>query len=111
MANPKVLERYRKSRTEWTKKEFADKLGMSVSTYNRMLDNESAFTIDVIQKAARLFKVDQEELLQGSLNVEEPEMIFHKQREKVSIIIQLDGTKKSLQNGFDLLTKMNAALT
>lgn len=110
MANPKVLERYRKSRTEWSQKEFADKLGMSLSTYRRMLDDESAYTLQVIQHAAKLLKVDQEELIQGSLMMEEPPMNFKALR-KVSIIIELDGTKKALQHGFDLLTKMNAALT
>lgn len=113
MANPRILERYRKSRTEWNQKEFADKLGMSISTYQRMLDNESAFTMEIIQQAARLLKVDEQELIQGSL-VEEPEMNLYndapKRSNKVSIIIELDGTKKALDYGFNLLRKMNAAL-
>lgn len=111
MANPKVLERYRKSRTDWSQKEFADKLGMSLSTYRRMLDDESAFTLEIIQQAAKLFKVDQKDLIQDSLKVEEPEMNFETHpAKKVSIIIELDGTKKALDFGFDLLRKMNAAL-
>lgn len=110
MANPKVLERYRKARTEWSQKDFADKLGMSLSTYRRMLDDESAFTVEIIQHAAKLFKVDQEELIQESLLVDEPEMKFETPPKKVSIIIELDGTKKMLEYGLNILKKMNAAL-
>lgn len=110
MANPRVLERYRKSRTDWSQKEFADKLGMSISTYRRMLDDESAFTLEIIQQAAKLLKVDQEELIQGSLLAEEPDMDFELPPKKVSIVIELDGTKKMLEYGLDLLKRMNAAL-
>jgi len=116
MANPRVLERLRKSKTDWTQKEFAEKLGLSVSRYKRIISEESDLTVQLIQQVAKLLKMDSEQLTQELMDdvamVHDPLTYYGdiKDTRKLSISIQLDGTKETLDHWVGILKKVNAIL-
>src|SRR5687767_12437791 len=117
MANPRVLERLRKSQTDWSQEEFAKKLGLSKTTYQRILTGESAITIELTNAVAKLLKMDSKELFQSlqldaddldeGVTVQEPPLQIQR---SVSVSIQLDGTPATLDYWVSVLRKMNAAL-
>jgi transcriptional regulator with XRE-family HTH domain len=109
MANPMILERLRKSKSDWGQKEFALKLNVSISTYRRIIKGEAPLTIQAIQQAAKLLKVDQQEIMEGSMEVEEPAVMYGTKK-KISVSVELDGTSDTLNYYVSLLKRVNEAI-
>lgn len=113
MANPRILERLRKAKTDWSQEEFAKKLGLSKSTYQRLIEGSAPFTIDQAESAAKLLKVSIEEILYDEHQVvSEPDAMLSKleTRKTVTVSIPLDGTAPTLKYWIEVLKRMNAAM-
>jgi transcriptional regulator with XRE-family HTH domain len=111
MANPSNLDRYRKANTELTQKEFAEKLGMSLTSYRRLIEgDDSALTVQVLNNASKILKVPVATLMKGdaaSVVLEhEPEYA----KRKVPVTVELDGTSDTLDYWFGVLRRLNTAL-
>jgi transcriptional regulator with XRE-family HTH domain len=112
MTDPKLLERLRKSRTELTQSELAEKLGMSTSTYRRMLEGSTPITMDIVQRVSTFFKIPEATLLQKNALFDfnsdaHPEGLSAKD---LWIMVRLDGSKKTLTQWIERLTKINETL-
>lgn len=112
MANPKILENLRKARTELNQKELAEILGMSSSTYRRMIDEGSPFTMEIIQKASKYFKVSEDVILgRVPLFTEAVDTQLHADVTRhQSLMVVLDGTKVTLERWIARLTAINRML-
>jgi transcriptional regulator with XRE-family HTH domain len=113
MANPKILERLRKARTELNQSELAEKLGMSTSTYKRMVDGAAPFTMDTIQKASKIFSVSEDVILGRvkSFELQEPEITYASDQDRDTVVmIKLDGSKSTLDNAIKKLTAINKSI-
>lgn len=113
MANPKVLERFRKAKSDLSQKDFAKQIGLSASTYQRVIDGSSPLTIEIIESAAKILKVDYNEIIKEVNEVREPEEMYNtirRKRQSVLISVELDGTAATLKNCVDLLRRLNAAI-
>ncbi len=115
MATAKIIERLRKGRTELSQRELAAKLDMSLSSYQRMIDGTNPLTLDIIQRAAKFFKVS-DEMIMGKVPLyDEPKVVEPVKEEKlspvtVSIIVQLDGLQSTLEQWVSTLHKINSAI-
>lgn len=111
MDNPMILERLRKSMTDLTQEELAEKLGMSKNTYRRIITGENSPNTSYIKAAAKFFNVTEQELLTGSIAVlDEPLVEYEPKRTVTQIIVNLDGTSKNLRNWVKRLEAINSAL-
>ena len=106
MTNPKELERLRKSRTELTQSELAKKLGMSTSTYRRMLEGSTPITMDTIQRIAVFFKIPEETLISNTILLEHDKP----SNKELWLTVRLDGSKKTLEYWLERLKKINETL-
>lgn len=112
MADPKILERLRKARTELNQSELAKSLGMSTSTYKRMIDGASPFTIDTIHKASKFFKVSEDVIL-GRVKLFEEEADAPGPDSfsfTTPITVTLDGSKDTLDFWIKRLQAINKAI-
>lgn len=109
MANPRILERLRKSRTELSQSELAAKLGMSISTYRRMIEGSAPFTMETIHKASKFFNVEEDVILERVPFFPEPDKKVPTE-ETMMIVVTLDGTKKKLDFWIRRLTLINQSL-
>lgn len=111
MVDPKIMERLRKARTELNQSELAEKLGMSISTYKRLIDGAASFTIETIQKAAKIFKVDEDVITGRKPLFEEPPVEeFRTITRDTTIMVTLDGSKPTLDSWIRRLEAINKAI-
>lgn len=109
-----IFERLRRNKG-MTQKEFVDKLGIGLSKYNRIKELKQHPTIDIIEKAATIFGVTQEVILNGlkdSDSVNEPLVAYQKPivKEKIQIVVELDGSTDTLNRWVKRLTSINGMI-
>lgn len=114
MDTPKIIERLRKGRTELSQKELAKNLGMSLSTYQRMIDGTSPVTLDAVHKAAKYFNVHEDVILGRTPifnegKVEEPRVQFGINLGTM-VMVTLDGSQSTLNEWINKLHAINKVL-
>lgn len=111
-----IGESLRKLRINHSKKlsqdKVAEKIGVSLSTYSRLENNEAELEMSVALKLADLYKVTVDELLHFAdpdYKASEPKYSYQK-RWTVPVMVALDGTSETLEKWINKLTAINGAL-
>lgn len=110
----KVHEILRKLRREHnlTQQNIADEVGIDITTYNRYEKDSKLIQLDLLEKIAGVFGMTLSDLINfgDSLSsVGEPSMDFEKRR-TVTVSIELDGDKKTVDFWIDKIRKINTAI-
>lgn len=112
MTDPRLVERLRKARTELTQSELADKLGMSISTYRRMVEGSTPVTIDMVQRIANFFRIPEAMLLNKTSLFDDPATVDGADYDNPDtwIMVRLDGSQKTLDGWIKKLTRINGTI-
>lgn len=110
MATPQEIERLRKSKTDFTQEEFARELGMSKSTYSRIVHGEAEITVNTLRRIAEVTKTDYNELVTTSPPKVEENEIEGFLPAGTAITVVLDGTTNTLKKWIKRLESINDAL-
>jgi len=90
----------------------ADEINVSVSSYARYESSKVAIDFESVVKLAMLYKLTLDELYHygdPTFNVSEPAESYRK-KQKISVIVELDGIEDNLNEWIVKLQKLNAAI-
>lgn len=107
-----IIRRLRESKG-LTQQNLADELGVDITTVNRWESEGASVKNGALQKVASVFKMSVSDIYAYQDNpklLEEPIAVYKKAENRVTIMVELDGTTATLNNSFELLKRLNAAL-
>lgn len=108
---PEILRKIRVNKN-WSQEYVADEVGVDISTYARYEKGETSVKFEVVVKIAELYKMTLDHLYHyddPDYKVNEPRESYLK-RQKVSVIVELDGVEDHLNQWIIKLQKLNAAI-
>lgn len=109
-----ILRKIRRDK-DLTQQNVADALSIDITTYHRYEKDGGTIQISILEKIAEVFEMTIGELFaygnEDNLDmVTEPNFGYTMQK-KVSISVELDGTKQTLENWFGLLKQFNKTIS
>jgi transcriptional regulator with XRE-family HTH domain len=110
-----ILRKIRRDR-DLTQQNIADALDIDVTTYNRWEKNGNIIQVEQLEKIAKYFKMSIQELLSYPDESEpNPNQVMesfptYQKRRTLTLSIELDGEKSTVDYWIDKIKKVNAAL-
>lgn len=109
-----ILRKIRRDRN-FTQQNLADELEIDVATYNRYEKDGSVIQVEQLEKIAKFYKLSVVELLsyndpESSMVINEPSLSYEKKRKTVTVTIELDGQKSTVDFWIEKIKKINAAM-
>jgi|SRR5688572_4437062 len=101
-------------RNKMTQEQVADRLGISLSSYQRYESSKSSIDFQLIVKLARLYNITLDELYHygdpAKSIVEDTSQSYMRSQKRIDIVVQLDGSENTLNLWVEKLKAINQIL-